>query len=90
MVALVVLALLTFTTIRTSPISAGSEPGSSLSKTTPKQRKLSVDDVSLTLPVLVKLAVAPPDYGNVVPAEFNDISSDYFSDRYFSLPPPAA
>jgi hypothetical protein len=90
MVALVILALLTFTTIRTSPISTGSEPGSSLSKTTPKQRTLSVDDVSLALPVLVKLAVAPPDYGNVVPAEFNDIPADFFPGRYFSLPPPTA
>jgi hypothetical protein len=87
---LVVFALLAFTTIRTSPISAGFGPSSSLSKTTPKQRQLSIDEISWATPVVSQSAVAPRDCGNVVPAEFNDLSPDHFCGRYFSLPPPAA
>lgn len=89
-VAFVIFALLAFTTIHTSPISAGFGPSSSLSKTTPKQRQSTVQDLAWAPPVLAMLTVVPLDYGNVFPADFNDPSSDHFSGRYFSLPPPRA
>lgn len=89
-VALVIFALLAFTTIHTSPISTGFGPSSQLSKTTPKQRQSTVQDLSWTPPALELLTVVPQDYGNVFPAEFNHLSSDHFSGRYFNLPPPRA
>lgn len=87
-VAFVIFALLVFTTVHTSPISPGFGPSSSLSKTTPKQRQLTVQDLAWAPPALELLTVVPLDYGNVFPAEFNHLSSDHFSGRYFSLPPP--
>jgi hypothetical protein len=89
-IALILFSLLAFTTIRTSSISTGFGPGSSLSKTTPKQRQLLDEHFVWTSPVLVQLAVAPRAWGNVVPAEFNDLFPDHFCGRYFSLPPPTA
>jgi hypothetical protein len=89
-VALIIFALLAFTTIRTSPISAGIGPGSSLSDSTPKQRHFLDEDFVSTSPVLVELAVAPVNYDNVVPTEFNELPPDHFFGRYFNLPPPTA
>ena len=89
-VVLVIFALLAFTTIRTSPLSTGLEPGSSLSKTTPKQRHLSVQEIVWAIPVLSSVAIVRFDYGEVVPAEISDFSCDFFSGRYFNLPPPTA
>jgi len=57
-VVLVIFALLAFTTIRTSPLSTGLEPGSSLSKTTPKQRHLSVQEIVWAIPVLSSVAIS--------------------------------
>lgn len=87
---LIVLTLLAFTTIRTSPISAGFEPSSSLSKTTTKQRQLSVQDIGWIPPVVSLLAVVPDDCGDVVPAHSHDLASRPFFGRYFNLPPPTA
>jgi hypothetical protein len=89
-VALVVLSLLAFTTIRTSPISAGVGPSSSLSNTTPKQRHFSVTNFSLATPLLIQTDTAPLDHGNVVPAETESLPRVEFYGRYFSLPPPLA
>jgi hypothetical protein len=89
-VALVILALLAFTTVRTSPLSTGLEHGSSLSKTTPKQRQLSVKKIVWTFPLLNDLAIVSLDYGDVIPVKLADFSCDHFSGRYFSLPPPVA
>jgi hypothetical protein len=89
-VALVILALLAFTTIRTSPISAGVGASSSLSTTTPKQRQFYASHFSLTTPVLVQTAAAALDYGYLVPEEPGDLPEIDFFGRYFSLPPPAA
>ena len=89
-VALVILALLAFTTIRTSPISAGTEPGSTLSKTTPKQRKLSVEDFVWTATALTCLEFVPADYGRVVMREPAAPRPKQFLGRYFTLPPPIA
>ena len=89
-IALVIFALLAFTTIRTSPLSAGLGSGSALSKTTPKQRHLSAQEIAWTFPVLRILSPAPLDFCNVVPSELNDLSFDHFSGRYFNLPPPTA
>jgi len=89
-IALVILALLAFTTIRTSPLSTGLEPGSSLSKTTSKQRHLSIKKIVWTFPLLNNLAIVPLDYGDVIPVKLAEFSFDHFSGRYFSLPPPIA
>jgi hypothetical protein len=89
-VALIIFALLAFTTIRTSPISPGFGPGSSLSKTTPKQRQFLDEDFVWTSPVLVQLAVTLRDCGKAVVAECNDLPTRHFRGRYFSLPPPTA
>lgn len=89
-VALVLFALLAFTTVRTSPISSGFGPDSSLSKTTPKQRQLLNPDFVFTSLVFVQLAIAPRDFGNVVPAKLNNLPAHHFRGRYFSLPPPTA
>jgi hypothetical protein len=89
-VGLIIFSVLAFATIRTASISTGFGPGSSLSKTTPKQRQWLDEDFAWTSPVLVQLAVAPRAWGNVVPAEFNDLLPDHFCGRYFSLPPPTA
>jgi hypothetical protein len=87
---LVILALLAFTTIHTSPLSSGVAPGSSLSKTTPKQRHLSVQEMAWTFPVLSYLDYIPLDNGPVPPAKRDALCFDHFSGRYFSLPPPLA
>ncbi len=89
-VVLVILALLAFTTIRTSPITADYGSGSSLSKSIPKQRHLSVEDFVWTATALCRLAFVSVDYGNVVPLEPNKRFLDPLSGRYFSLPPPIA
>lgn len=87
---LIVFALLSFTTVRTSSIVAGIGPGSSLSKTTPKQRQLSVTEISWIAPVVSQLAVVPLDCGDVAPAEFHRLPPRRFFGRYFNLPPPTA
>jgi hypothetical protein len=84
------LALLAFTTIRTSSISTGIGPEASLSKTTPKQRQFSARDFSWTTPVLVQTAIRPLHYDYVDPEGFRVLPHFYFCGRYFSLPPPAA
>ena len=89
-VAFVVLALLAFTTIRTSPLSSGFGPGSSLSTTHPKQRQFSASDFSWTAPVLTRTAVTSLEYGNVIPDEFEYPPREYFSERCSDLPPPTA
>jgi hypothetical protein len=48
----VILALLAFTVIYTSPLTAGLESGSALSKSTPKQRNLLVQEIAWELPLL--------------------------------------
>lgn len=88
-VALVIFALLAFTTIRTSPLTAGDESGSSLSKTTPKQRHMSVKEIDWTPPVVIHPLVVRFDFSEVVPAEPDSVHGVQFSGRYFSLPPPA-
>jgi hypothetical protein len=87
-VVLVILALLAFTTIHTSPLSSGIEPGSSLSKTTPKQRHLSVQEIAWTFPVLCFLEQIPLRNESVPPTEPDAVCFDHFSGRYFNLPPP--
>jgi hypothetical protein len=89
-VALVILILLAFTTIRTSPISAHVGSGSSLSATTPKQRQFSASELSWAIPVLVQTAVASREYGDVVPERFDDLPRPYFFTRCSDLPPPTA
>jgi hypothetical protein len=89
-VVLVVFALLAFTTIHTSPLSTGITPGSSLSKTTPKQRDLSVQEIVWTFPVLGFLEQMPLENGPVPPTKPDAFYFDHFSGRYFSLPPPLA
>jgi hypothetical protein len=56
-VALVVFSLLIFTTVHTSPISAGFGPCSALSKTTPKQRQSTMPDLAWSRPVLDRFAL---------------------------------
>lgn len=87
---LVIFALLAFTTIQSSPLSPGIAPGSSLSKTTPKQRHLSVQEIAWTFPVLSFLEQIPVENGPVPPAKPHAACFDHFSGRYFSLPPPLA
>lgn len=89
-VAFVVLALLAFTTIRTSPLSTGFGPGSSLSTTHPKQRQFSASDFNWTAPVLTRTAVTSLDYGNVLPEGFEYLPREYLSERCSDLPPPTA
>jgi hypothetical protein len=89
-VALVIFSLLAFTTVYTSPIHTGLGPGSSLSKTTPKQRHLSVKEIAWTFPVLAQLAVVSFEFGDVVPERLEAFSPGHFSGRYFNLPPPLA
>jgi hypothetical protein len=89
-VVLVIFALLAFTTIHTSPLSSGIAPGSSLSKTTPKQRHLSVQEIAWTFPVLGYLEYIPLENGPVPPVKLIVVCFDHFSGRYFSLPPPLA
>jgi len=89
-VALVILVLLAFTTIRTSPISAGVGPGSSLSATNPKQRQFSVDGLSWTTPVLVQTEFTSLDYANVFPEKPGDLPRPNIFNRCSDLPPPTA
>lgn len=51
-VAALIFALLTLTTIYTSPLTAGLESGSALSKSTPKQRNLLMQEIAWDLPLL--------------------------------------
>jgi hypothetical protein len=88
--SLVILALLVFTTIRTSPISAGLGPGSSLSSTTPKQRQFIASDLGSIPPALVQAEIAPLEQGQAVPAEFDVASQQVFFARCSDLPPPSA
>jgi hypothetical protein len=88
-VALVIFTLLVFTTVRTSPLSAGNGTASSLSKTTPKQRHLSVKEIDVAVPFVTHLELVHIDLGDVVPAKLSTPDFDHFSGRYFSLPPPA-
>jgi hypothetical protein len=85
-----ILALLAFTTIRTSALNTGFGPGSSLAKTTPKQRHSRQQDFAWTQPALNLTTLVVLDSGDVIPAESNDPISDHFLGRYFSLPPPKA
>lgn len=87
-IALVAFALLIFTTVHTSPISAGAADGSSLSKTTPKQRESTVPDIASVQPVLDLLALVPVAYGSVPVVEYHAPRSTPFFGRYFTLPPP--
>lgn len=88
-VALVIFALLAFTTIRTTPLTSGHESGASLSKTTPKQRYLSVREIDWTLPVVSDLTFVIFDRHDVVPTQLVYVYCNQFSGRYFTLPPPA-
>jgi hypothetical protein len=89
-VMLVIFALLAFTTIHSSPLSSGIAPGSSLSKTTPKQRHLSVQELDWVFPVLSFLEQVPLCHGPVPPSQPDPVCFDHFSGRYFNLPPPLA
>ena len=88
-VAMVLFALLVFTCVRTSPLNLGVGAGSELSKTTPKQRNLSVTQF--------QIAPAPQTWPafflhdtHEMPAEvLTPAVADHSSGRYFSLPPPA-
>jgi hypothetical protein len=53
-VALVVLALVAFTSVRTTPLYSGLEPGSSLSTTHTKQRQFRCCDVGFIPPRVVE------------------------------------
>lgn len=88
-VALVIFALLAFTTIRTSPLTTGLEPGASLSKTTPKQRHLSVREMDWTLPLVSSPTIVLFDSHDDVPAKLVHAYCNQFWGHYFSLPPPA-
>jgi hypothetical protein len=88
-VTLVILALLAFTTIRTSPISAGIGPSSSLSAATSKQRQFTVTDLSWIAPPLLPIVIARADNVEVVPAEFDDLPRRAFFPHCSDLPPPA-
>lgn len=94
-VVLTVLALLTYTTVRTSPITAGLAPGSSFSSKTLnssvslKQRQFSFDDFNWTALVLTQIAPVPQGGHDVVPAESEDFPRRQFQGRYFDLPPPS-
>jgi hypothetical protein len=89
-VAVVIFALLAFTTIHTSPLSTGLEPGSSLSKTTPKQRHLSVKEIAWVFPVLSQLAFISCEYDVAVPLELDEFIPERLAGRYFNRPPPIA
>lgn len=88
-VMMLIFALLAFTTIRTSPLTTGLEPGASLSKTTPKQRYLSVKEIDWMIPVVTQPTIVHFDFEEVIPAEPDSLRGAQFSGRYFSLPPPA-
>lgn len=87
-VAMVILALLAFTTIRTSPLYTGLESGSSLSSTHPKQRQFRVSEVSWTAPVLSQATMAPLPSGDAVLPECPDLPRECFFARCSDLPPP--
>jgi hypothetical protein len=88
-VAVVILAFLIFTTVRTSPITTGVGPGSSLTSTTPKQRNFAISQFSLAGLVLVRTLVPPPSYSALaVPAEFKALPRECFFPRCSDLPPP--
>jgi len=89
-VLLVILALLVFTTVCTSPITGGSGPGTSLSQTTPKQRHLAVRDVGWTAPVEAHVTLVALDCGRVVAVEFDPYSHEVLFPRCTDLPPPVA
>jgi hypothetical protein len=90
-ILLVIFAFLIFTTVRTSPISAGVGHGSSLSTSTPKQRNFAVSQFSLPGLVVVRTSVAPPIYSiHVLPAELEAFPHECFFPRCSDLPPPAA
>lgn len=87
-IVLVVLSLLVFTTIHTSPLDAG--VGSTLSQTSPKQRQSTIPDFAWCRPVLDLMVLVPLACGDLVCAESEDPFSSPSFGRYFNLPPPAA
>lgn len=89
-VGLVILALLAFTTVRTSPIHSGHEPGCSLSSLHPKQRHFRTSTLSWTEPVLLQTAAIPVMPGEALPAESLNLPRECFFARCSDLPPPAA
>jgi len=90
-VLLVVLALLLFTTVRTSPIYAGPESsshGSSLTQTHLKQRHLLGTDFVWVAPILELFGSAPRFVSRHIPAPNDDPRVDWFAGRCYDIPPP--
>jgi hypothetical protein len=90
-VLLVLLALLLFTTVRTSPIYAGPESsshGSSLTKTPLKQRHLLATEFVWIAPILDLFGSAPRFVSRHIPAPHDDTRVDWFTGRCYDIPPP--
>ena len=87
-IVLVVLSLLVFTTVHTSPLFDG--VGTTHSQTTLKQRQSTIPDFACCRPVLDLMALVPLACGDLVCAESEDPFSSPSFGRYFNLPPPAA
>lgn len=85
---LVVLSLLAFTTIRTSPI-FGPETGSSLSKTHTKQRQFYATDFCAPMPVVVSWP-PPAEEHHLVSFKQDELPRECFFPRCSDLPPPTA
>ena len=87
--ARVLLSLLLFTTVRTSPIYGAPGTESSLSKTHPKQRHFVA---SVFTPVVLRADGPPPEqeHGNVLPHVAGESHRKCFFPRCSDLPPPIA
>jgi len=87
-IALAIFSLVLFTTVHTSPLSAG--VGSTVSHTTLKQRQTTIPDLAWSRPVLDLIALVPLACCDLVLVEIQDPFSSFFFGRYFNLPPPTA
>lgn len=88
-VALVILVLLAFTTIRTTPIYLGSGVSSSLSNEHPKQRQFCASEFGWTTPVL-PIAFVPIEFFEVVSLKSGELPRECSFPRCSDLPPPVA
>lgn len=88
-VTLVILALLAFTTIRTTPLYFGSGVDSSISKLHPKQRHFCASEFGWTAPVL-QITFVPVEFAEVVPLQSGEPPHEPSFPRCSDLPPPLA
>lgn len=88
-VCLIVLVLLAFTSIRTSPVTTAFESGHSVaSKVLPKQRHLSAAHSFWVQPIFSVITPVRVFCSTLHAREASDASANYSFGRYFNLPPP--